>query len=105
MLMLNEMIDKGEFAAQNISTGPGTAEKDFMLAQYLRHRKQQADSAREFDLEVRTAPEDKLRELTRAVENNADNPEEQKFHIDAFSEHYDIPEEVKLRLRAAGAGI
>jgi len=43
--------------------------------------------------------------LIRAVENNVGSPEEQKFHIDAFDQFYDIPEDVKLRLRAAGAGI
>jgi len=105
MFMLNEMIDKGEYAAQRMSTGPGTEEKGFMLEQYLRHRQSQADAAREYDQETRAAPEDKLRELIRAVENNVGSPEEQKFHIDAFDQFYDIPEDVKLRLRAAGAGI
>jgi hypothetical protein len=105
MITLNELIDKGETAAQQISTGPGTEEKDFLLAAFLRHRQQQADAARDFDQEVRVAPQDKLRELIRAIEGNQGNAEEQKFHINAFQEVYDIPDDVKLRLRAAGAGI
>ena len=105
MFMLNEMVDKGEYAAQRMSTGPGTEEKGFMLEQYLRHRKSQAEAAASFDAETRTPPDSRLQELLENVQLNEGNPEEQKFHIDSFKEHYDIPDDVALALRNAGAAI
>ena len=105
MLMLNELVDKGEFAAQSMSTGPGTEEKGFMLEQYLRHRKAQAEAAASYDAETRLAPDSALEGLVESIELNQGNPEEMKFHIDSFQEFYDIPEEIKLELRKMGAGI
>jgi undecaprenyl pyrophosphate synthase len=105
MIRLNEMVDKGEFAAQNISQGPGTEEKDFLLKQYLNHRKFQAEAAVEYDAKTREAPESKLESLIEAVRQNEGNLEEQSEHIKMFRKYYDIPEEVELILRTAGAGI
>jgi hypothetical protein len=105
MYMLNEMVDKGEYAAQRMSTGPGTEEKGFMLEQYLRHRKAQAEAAASYDEETRRPPDSRLEELIENIQLNQGNVEEQKFHIDAFQEHYDIPDEIKLELRKLGAGI
>jgi hypothetical protein len=105
MFMLNEMVDKGEYAAQRMSTGPGTEEKGFMLEQYLRHRKAQAEAAAAYDEQTRKAPDSRLEELIENVLLNEGNAEEQKYHIEAFKEWYDIPEEAALKMRAAGAGI
>ncbi len=103
--VLNMKIDKGEHAAQNISEGPGIESKDYMLEEYLRYRQQQAEAAIAYDEQTRQAPESKLDALIEAVRQNEGNLEEQSYHIQSFREFYDIPEEVALKLRSAGAGI
>ncbi len=105
MIMLNEMVDKGEFAAQRMGEGPGTEEKGFMLEQYLRHRKAQAEAAIKYDKETRLAPDSKVEMLIELIQQNEGNPEEQGLIIDEFREWYDIPDEVALALREAGAAI
>lgn len=105
MTMLNEMVDKGEFAAQSLGQGPGTEEKGFWLETYLRHRKAQAELAAEYDATTRTAPSSRLEELIENIQLNEGNPEEQQRHIEMFREFYDIPDDVQLALRKAGAAI
>ena len=105
MFMLNELVDKGEFAAQNISQGPGTGEKNFMLQQYLRHRRSQADAALEYDAVTRKAPATKVDELIKLHRRSDGNAEEQQFLIDSFTEFYDIPDDAKLKLRKQGANL
>jgi len=105
MVRLNEFIDKGEFAAQGLAVGPGTEEKEFWLQQFLRHRQSQAEAAVRYDAEVRLAPSSAIETLLDNVEAASGDPEEQKYHLDAFTEFYDIPDEIKLELRKMGAGI
>lgn len=103
--VLNRKIDKGEHAAQKITEGPGIESRDFMLEEYLRYRKEQAEAAVQYDAKTREAPVSKLNELMEAVQQNEGNLEEQSYHIESFREFYDIPEEIALELRKAGAGI
>ncbi len=103
--VLGTMVDKGEFAAQEISEGPGIENREFMLQEYLRFRQMQAEAAVEYDATTRVAPSSKLEALIEAVRENEGNLEEQTQHIQMFREYYDIPEEVALQLRSAGAGI
>lgn len=103
MIRLNEMVDKGEFAAQNISQGPGTEEKDFLLKQYLNHRKAQAEAAVEYDAKTREAPPSKEEALVKLWQENEGNKEEQLYLIKAFREFYDITDELALALRKLGA--
>jgi len=105
MLMLNEMVDKGEFAAQNLAEGPGTEEKGFWLEQYLNHRKSQAQLAAEYDQETRQAPDHQLESLLQLMDEAAGDADEQRLILDEFREYYDIPENIKLELRKAGAAI
>lgn len=105
MLMLGEMVDKGEHAAQTLSQGPGTEEKDFMLSQYLRHRKGQAELAAEFDAETRQAPDHQLERLLEKMQEAEGNPDEQGLLIKEFREFYDIPDNIALELRKAGVAI
>lgn len=105
MVRLNEFIDKGEHAAQNLAEGPGTSEKEFWLQQFLRHRKSQAEQAAEYDSISRTAPEHKLNLLMEKMQEAQGNPDEQKLLLEEFREYYEIPEEVQLALRTAGVAI
>ncbi len=105
MRMLNELIDKGEFAAQNLAAGPGTGEKEFWLKNYTRYRQSQAEAAMEYDEVTRQAPPSKLESLVKMYQESEGNPEEQKYLIKAFREYYDIPDEVALKLREMGAAI
>jgi hypothetical protein len=105
MGVLNTIVDKGEFAAQNLSEGPGTEEKDFMLENFLRFRKAQAEAAAEYDAQTRIAPADKEAQLIELIQQNQGNPEEQTRRINQFREYYDIRPEIALELRKAGAGI
>ncbi len=105
MVRLNEFIDKGEFAAQGLATGPGTEEKEFWLQQFLRHRESQAAAAVEYDRQTRLAPEAKNMLLIDMIQENEGNPEEQRLIMDEFREWYDITDEVALELRKLGAGI
>jgi hypothetical protein len=105
MLMLNEMVDKGEFAAQNLAEGPGTEEKGFWLKQYLNHRKSQAELAAEYDAETRQAPDHQLQRLMEKMQEAQGNPDEQGLLIKEFREYYDIPENIQLELRKAGVAI
>ncbi len=101
--VLDEMVTKGEFAAQELKEGPGTEEKAFWLEQYLRFREQQAQAAIEFNRESRVAPRSKEEQLIKLYRQNAGNPTEQAYLLDAFEELYDFTDEIRLQLRQLGA--
>lgn len=105
MTRLYEMVDKGEHAAQSLSEGPGIEERDFMLEQYTRWRKKQAEAAMEYDAATRTAPPSKEDALIQNIQNAGGNKAEIDFHIGAFEEFYDLSEETRLALRELGADI
>jgi hypothetical protein len=105
MRMVNEMIDKGEFAAQQIAEGAGGGEKEFWLENYTRYRKSQAEAAMEYDAATRTAPPSKEDQLLGLYQQSTGNVEEQEYLIEAFEEHYDLTEEVRLQLRELGASL
>ena len=103
MRMLNELIDKGEYAAQTLSEGPGTQEKTFWLDNYTRYRKSQAEAAVQYDAKTREAPVSKEETLVKMYQENEGNREEQIYLLEAFREYYDITDEVALALRKMGA--
>jgi len=105
MNVLDEIITRGEYAAQELTEGPGTEEKSFWQDQYLRFRKQQAEAAMEYDAATRTAPPLKEEQLIKLFQGAADNPDEQAYLIEAFEEHYDLTDEVRLALRELGANL
>lgn len=103
--VLNQKITKGEFAAQEITEGPGIENREYMLDQYLRYRKEQAEAAIQYDRESRAAPSGQVERLIKTMQDNEGNLEEQKFLIESFREFYDIDEDVALQLREFGAPI
>ena len=105
MTRLYEMVDKGEYAAQRISEGPGMAERDFMLEQYTRWRQKQSDAALEYDKVTRLAPPSKEDALIQNIRGAGGNKDEINAQIEMFEEFYDLTDEVRLQLRELGADI
>ena len=105
MTRLYEMVDKGEHAAQSISEGPGMKERAYLLEEYTRWRKKQAEAAMEYDKGTRLAPTSKEEALIRNIRSVSGNKDEINAQIEMFEEFYDLTDEVRLQLRELGADI
>ncbi len=102
--VLGEIIDKGEFAAQNLSEGPGTEERDFWLDQYTRFRASQAELTQEREAaRMLVAPPEAQDYLLEQLELTRGNTEAQKLLLDQFQQNFEIPDELAVPIRQTGA--
>ncbi len=104
LAVLGEIVDKGEFAAQNLSEGPGTEERDFWLQQYLSFRENQAQAAAEYEeRQLLIAPPEANEYLLEQLKLNRGNTEAQRLLIQQYQQRFNIPPEMAVPIRETGA--
>jgi len=105
MIKMNEIIDRGEYAAQMLAESPGNSEAQHWQNQYVRFQKESAElmQQREIEQGPPPVPQATLDKFMQLMQENQGNPEQQKIIMDSFRRRAPIPQELIVPLRELGA--
>ncbi len=105
MIKMNEIIERGEYAAQMLAESPGNEEAKHWQNQYVRFQKESAElmQLREIEQGPPAVPQATLDKFMLLMQEAQGNPTEQKRIMDLFRKRAEIPQELIVPLRELGA--